>query len=374
MSTPSRGSIAISARRSAAGRSWLYCIQAGALEPRPFLLLSSTRAPKEADREGSVMIEVSISVEGQTGLTWSIWKRWVAMAEANGYSGLYLSDHFTMPDPPDEASLECIVSLAYLADHTSRVRFGPLVAPLSFRDPVMLARQAAALDDLSDGRMVLGVGTGWIEREHMLFGYELGDLGARFARLEEGLEVVTRLLQSDEPVSYEGQFFTLREAVLLPRPQREGGPRILIGGRGSERTPQLAARFADVWNGIFMGPDTFRERSAALDVLLSKHERRPHDVKRTLASLCFFGHTEDALEQRVQLARESDEDLASLPLEEALEALRTGWGAIAGSPEVAIEQIRSYEQAGVEELMLEWFDLDDIESAEAFATDVLLRL
>ena len=249
------------------------------------------------------MIEVSISVEGQTGLTWSIWKRWVAMAEANGYSGLYRSDHFTMPDPLDEASLECIVSLAYLADHTSRVRFGPLVAPLSFRDPVMLARQAAALDDLSDGRMVLGVGTGWIEREHMLFGYELGDLGARFARLEEGLEVVTRLLQSDEPVSYEGQFFTLREAVLLPRPQREGGPRILIGGSGSERTPQLAARFADVWNGIFMGPDTFRERSAALDVLLSKHERQPNEVKRTLAALCFFGHTEDALFRRVQSER-----------------------------------------------------------------------
>jgi alkanesulfonate monooxygenase SsuD/methylene tetrahydromethanopterin reductase-like flavin-dependent oxidoreductase (luciferase family) len=68
------------------------------------------------------MIEVSISVEGQTGLTWSLWKRWVTMAEANGYSGLYRSDHFTMPDPPDQASLECIVSLAYLADHTSRVR------------------------------------------------------------------------------------------------------------------------------------------------------------------------------------------------------------------------------------------------------------
>jgi F420-dependent oxidoreductase-like protein len=320
------------------------------------------------------MIEVSISVEGQTGLTWSIWKRWVAMAEANGYSGLYRSDHFTMPDPPDEASLECIVSLAYLADHTSRVRFGPLVAPLSFRDPVMLARQAAALDDLSDGRMVLGVGTGWIEREHMLFGYELGDLGARFARLEEGLEVVTRLLQSDEPVSYEGQFFTLREAVLLPRPQREGGPRILIGGSGSERTPQLAARFADVWNGIFMGPDTFRERSAALDVLLSKHGRQPNEVKRTLAALCFFGHTEDALFRRVQRAREWDEELAPLSLEEALETLRTEWGAIAGPPEVVIEQIHAYEQAGVEELMLEWFDLDDIESAEAFATDVLLHL
>jgi len=320
------------------------------------------------------MIEVSISVEGQTGLTWPLWRRWVAMAEARGFSGLYRSDHFTMPDPPDEDSLECIVSLAYLADHTHRVRFGPLVAPLSFRDPVMLARQAVALDDLSGGRMVLGVGTGWIEREHSLFGYELGDLQARFARLEEGLEVVTRLLKSDEAVSYEGQFYKLREAVLLPRPQREGGPPILIGGSGSERTPELAARFAGVWNGIFMGPDTFRERSAALDVLLSNHGRQPHDVKRTLASLCFFGRTEDALERRVQLAREWDDDLASLPLEEALETLRTGWGAIAGSAEVAIEQIRAYEQAGVEELMLEWLDANDVEGAEAFAKDVLSRL
>jgi F420-dependent oxidoreductase-like protein len=249
------------------------------------------------------MIEVSISVEGQTGLTWPLWKRWVAMAEARGFSGLYRSDHFTMPEPPDEDSLECIVSLAYLADHSSRVRFGPLVAPLSFRDPVMLARQAAALDDLSNGRMVLGLGTGWIEREHSLFGYELGDPQARFARLEEGLEVVTRLLQSDEPVSFEGQFYRLREAVLLPRPQRNGGPQILIGGSGAQRTPELAARFADIWNGIFMGPDTFRERSTALDVLLSKHGRQPHDVKRTVAALCFFGHTEDALARRVQSER-----------------------------------------------------------------------
>ena len=80
-----------------------------------------------------------------------------------------------MPDPPDEDSLECMVSLAYLADHSSRVRFGPLVAPLSFRDPVMSGSSSAGADDLSGGRMILGIGTGWIEREHTLFGYELGD-------------------------------------------------------------------------------------------------------------------------------------------------------------------------------------------------------
>jgi alkanesulfonate monooxygenase SsuD/methylene tetrahydromethanopterin reductase-like flavin-dependent oxidoreductase (luciferase family) len=96
-------------------------------------------------------------------------------------------------------------------------------------------------------------------------------------------------------------------------------------------------------------------------------------VKRTVAAICFFGHTEEALVRRVRRVQEWDEELALLSLEEALETLRTEWGAIAGPPEVVIEQIHAYEQAGVEELMLEWFELDDIESAEAFATNVLLR-
>src|SRR5258707_7098519 len=112
------------------------------------------------------------------------------------------------------------------------MHFGSLVAPLSMRDPVMLARQAAALDDLSHGRMVLGVGAGWNEREHAMFGYPLGDNATRFARLEEGLEVITRLLHTDERVSHNGRFYHLSEAMLLPRPARPGGPRLLIGCSG----------------------------------------------------------------------------------------------------------------------------------------------
>ena len=101
-----------------------------------------------------------------------------------------------------------IVALTYLAEQTQRIRFGPLVAPLSFRHPTLLVRQAAALDDLSGGRIILGVGTGWEEREHELFGFDLGDVPTRLARLEEGLEVITQLLRSDEPVTYEGRFFS----------------------------------------------------------------------------------------------------------------------------------------------------------------------
>jgi alkanesulfonate monooxygenase SsuD/methylene tetrahydromethanopterin reductase-like flavin-dependent oxidoreductase (luciferase family) len=178
------------------------------------------------------MVAVSISVEGMFGLTWPLWKRISAQVEELGFDGLFRSDHFTLPVPVDLDSLELIVSLSYVAEHTDRVHFGSLVAPLSFRDPVMLARQSLAIYDLSGGRMVLGVGAGWEEREHTMFGYELGDIRMRFGRFAEGLEVVARLLRSDDPVSYSGKFFQLEEAILLPKPQNPGGPPIMAAVAG----------------------------------------------------------------------------------------------------------------------------------------------
>src|SRR5712692_406002 len=228
------------------------------------------------------MIEISISSEAQFGMTWPKWQQMVAAVETLGFAGLFRADHFTIySQPPDDDALELIVSLTYLADHSRRLHFGSLVAPLSMRDPVMLARQAAALDDLSHGRMVLGVGAGWNEREHAMFGYPLGDKPTRFARLEEGLEVITRLLRSDEPVSHAGRFFHLDKARLLPRPERAGGPRLLIGGSGLKRTLPLVARYADIWNGDLLSPEAFRERSLVLDDLLRAAGRQPQDVKRT---------------------------------------------------------------------------------------------
>ena len=218
------------------------------------------------------MMEVSAQIEG-VGLTWDRWKRMVPELEQLGFAGIYRSDH--LASPPDGSIvidwLELVVSLAYLADRTERVRFGSLVAPLSFRDPAMLARQAAALDDLSGGRMVPGVGTGWVDGEHRMCGYELGDMTTRFASLEEGLEVITRLLRSDEPVSYEGRFYRLRDARLLPRPQRPGGPPIMIGGKVPLRTLPLVARYAEIWNSSAHSPDELLECSALLEVLLHSH-------------------------------------------------------------------------------------------------------
>ena len=316
------------------------------------------------------MVALSVMIEAQDGLTWPRWKRLVAEVEKLGFAGLFRSDHFTNAEPPDKDSLEMVVSLTYLADHTQHIHFGPLVAPLSFRHPTLLARQAAALDDLSGGRMILGVGAGWQEREHRLFGHDLGDVSTRMARLEEGLAVITRLLHSDDPVTFEGRFFQLRGAILLPRPQRPGGPPILIGGNGFKRTLPLVARYANIWNGTFLTPEDFQKRSQALDELLRAVGRKPEDVRRTMMLTLFFGRDMEELDRRLHW-RHNQPELANKPLNAVIEMLSARGRTLVGTPDMLVKQIHTYANAGVEELMLQWFDQDDIKGLQAFAASVL---
>ncbi|HEY7781396.1 MAG TPA: TIGR03560 family F420-dependent LLM class oxidoreductase [Ktedonobacterales bacterium] len=318
------------------------------------------------------MVALSLMIEGQNGLTWDHWKDLVAAAEDLGFAGLFRSDHFTNARPPDKPSLEMVTSLTYLAARTRRIHFGPLVAPFSFRDPTILARQAAALDDLSGGRMILGVGAGWQEREHTLFGHDLGDIPTRMSRMEEGLEVVTRLLKSDDPVTYAGNYYHLRGATLLPRPSRPGGPPVLIGGNGPRRTLPLVARFADIWNAVFIGPDEFRERSAALDALLGASGRASTSVRRTAMINLAFARDEDELARRLSW-RERDADLAALSLDAACDHLLATGRSIAGTADRVVAGIHAFAHAGADELMLQWLDLDDIAGLEAFATTVMLK-
>ncbi len=313
-------------------------------------------------------IAVSLMIEGQNGLTWPRWRRLVAETEQLGFAGLFRSDHFTNGQGPLLAALESVVSLSYLADQTQRIHFGPLVAPLSFRDPTLLASQALALDDLSGGRMILGVGAGWQAREHAMFGHDLGDVPTRMARLEEGLEVVTRLLRSDEPTSYHGRFYQLQDAMLLPRPQRRGGPPLLIGGNGVRRTLPLVARYADIWNAVAVTPDEFRTLCAQLDDLLRAVGRSPEAVRRTLMNNIVFAADREDLAAKLTV---SDSGSA---LEEAVASVRASRKNIVGTPEMVREQIAAYAEAGVEELMLQWLDLDDIAGLRALAQTVLPTL
>jgi F420-dependent oxidoreductase-like protein len=320
------------------------------------------------------MIELSIQVEGHLGLTWAHWKRLVAEVDGWGFAGLFRCDHFNSPSEGNLPALEPIVSLTYLADHSKRVHFGTLVAPLSFRDPVMLARQAAALDDLSGGRMILGVGAGWMESEHTMFGYDLGDVPTRLIRLEEGLEVITRLLRDDEPVTFSGRFYQLREAMFRPRPDRPGGPPILVGGSGPRRVLPLVARYADVWNANGLSPEAYRERSTRLDELLRAAGREPRDVRRTLQIGLFCGRNPAELEERIAVMRRLSPEVADTPLDVLAEEMRSRGSAIVGTPDEVVEQLRGYEQAGVQEVMGQYLNMDDFEGLQILAEEVVPRL
>ena len=320
------------------------------------------------------MVAISMMVEGQDGVDWPLWQQLAAEVDSLGFAGLFRSDHFTNPAPPDKDSLELVVSLAYLATASRHIHFGPLVAPVSFRDPIMFARQAAALDDLSGGRMVLGLGTGWDPREHGLFGYALGDIPTRVARLEEALAVSRQLLHGDEPVTYEGRFYNLRNAALLPRPRRPGGPPILVGGNGPKRTLPLAARYADIWNGVGLSVEDFRQRCAQLDDLLRAEGRQPGALRRTVARGVVFGLSEDEVNRKLNADPPGDDaEWTGKSFAEKLPALSGNWGALAGTPDMIAEQIKAYGAAGADEMML-WLDPRNVDELRAFAREVLPRL
>lgn len=321
------------------------------------------------------MTAISISLSGVTGVDWPRWQRLASEVEALGFAGLYRYDHFAAPYPmgrSENDNLDLTASLTWLASHTKRIRFGPLVAPFSIREPHLLVRQATAIDDLSGGRFVLGVGAGWMEREHTMFGYELGDIRTRMDRFEEGLAVITGLLRSPEPFSFEGRFFQMREATIMPRPQRPHGPPILVGGKGPKRALPLVARYADIWNVDFMAVDLLRERSALLDQLLIKEGRQSGDVKRTAAVRVFCGRDEAELEQRLNGLRPYVPAWADLSPEALLEKVRqTFGGSIIGTPEDVVTQLRAYTDLGLDELMLHWTVAGDIEGLRLLAEYVL---
>ncbi len=320
------------------------------------------------------MTELSIMIEGQDGVNWATWKMLVQEVEALGFPGLFRSDHYTNPHPPDKDSLEMVVSLAYLAGNTERVHFGPLVSPLSFREPTMLARQAAAIDDLSGGRMLLGMGAGWQEREHETFGHPLGDMQTRMDRFEEGVQVVSLLLNSDEPVSFSGRYFILRDALLMPRPLRKGGPPILIGGSGRKRTLPLVARYAGQWNCVAPSPAEFRDMSTYLDGLVAQEGRKAAEVKRSVMTIAIFGRTREELGRRMEKPPFNSPAVADKALDEKIAFWRDERHALVGNGEEIAAQVAEYVAAGAEEVMTQWFHLDDIEGLRQYAGDVLPRV
>lgn len=304
------------------------------------------------------MVQIGLMFEGQNGLTWTRWQRLLEAAEEYGFAFVFRSDHFTNAQPPDRDSLELWTSLTYAADRTARIEFGPLVTPVTFRHPAMTARIAAAVDDLSGGRLVLGIGAGWQEREHAIFGVPFPPASTRLAMLEEYLQVVRLLLRSDEPVSFSGTHYRLEHATLLPRPMRQGGPPILVGGNGERRTLPLAARYADEWNAVFVGPAELERLEGRMDALLEAVDRPASAVRRSVMVGTSLARSQADVRSRLEERGKT--------LDETVNA-----GVVLGTPELWVRQIQAYVDAGAERVMLQWLDWDDLEGIAIVAREVL---
>ena len=303
-------------------------------------------------------------IEGQNGLNWQRWQRIAGTVEDCGFIGLFRSDHYTNANPPDLDSLECWTSLTWLASHTKRIEFGPLVSPVSFRHPTQTARMAAAVDDLSGGRLILGIGAGWQEREHTNYGWDLLTTRERFLRLDEGLSVISSLLNSDTPVNFKGKYFQITDGILLPRPSRPGGPPILVGGNGIRRTLPLVAKYAQEWNSLMIPPAEFLRLNRQLDEYIIGQGRQTNEVRRSMMTGCVIGTDPQQVQQKVHQRTHGARSVADLRQR----------GLVVGTADEIVTQLKELADVGVQRVMLQWLDLDDLAGLEAMAAGILPHL
>ncbi len=312
-------------------------------------------------------MRVGIMIEAQEGLTWERWLRLVRAAEDLGYESLCRSDHLTsVIGQSRRPTIDTWTSLSVLAARTRRIRFGPLVSPLTFYHPALLAKMAVALDTLSLGRLDLGLGAGWNEHEHAMFGIPLPPLKERLDRLEAGARYI-RALGAGQPVTLNQPHYTLSGAEAYPLPTH-GRLRIVVGGRGEKRTLRIAAEFADEWNMTRLDIPDFTHKREVLAGHCAAVGRDPDTITRSLMIPMVIGRDRADVGRRIAAARAI---FPTLPADEA------AWRAasfLAGSASDIGQALDEWAAAGMDRVLLQMMDQEDIAALESFARGVLPSL
>lgn len=306
------------------------------------------------------MAELGIMIEGQEDLTW---ERFFRLGEALGFPYLFHSDHLTSLDGfSQRESLALWPSLTALALRTQRIRFGPMVCSMTFRQPAMVAKMAASVSVLSGGRLDLGLGAGWYVGEHQMFGHDFPRYGTRLEMLDEGATVI-KALWSGKPTTFNGNHYRLDAAESYPLPV-ETMPTLIMGGKG-EKTLQMVAKHATEWNCSYVGLDIFREKSARLDTACEAMGRDPASLRRSVMIPFVIGADAAGIQTCINAHRAMFPNLPGDLVE---------WraaGFVGGKPGEVVEQLKAFEAAGAERFMLQHNDLDDLASLELLADEVL---
>ena len=316
------------------------------------------------------MAHLGIMIEGQEGLTWERWRSIADATEQLGYESLWRSDHlFSLFGVITRPGLDTWPSLTYLAAATRRIRFGTLVCPITFRHPAMLAREAAAVDALSGGRLELGVGAGWHDREHQAFGIPYPRVGERIRRLDEGIRVI-RALWGAEPATFEGRFYRLDGAAGWPKSVQRSGIPLIVGGKGT-RLLGVVARHADEWNcGGGQPPETVRRLTGVLEEACRAIGRDPRVIRRSWMGGFLVGEDGAALERRARKLQEYVPPRAATPAAKLPDELRrAGW--LVGTPEEIIGQMRLLIAEGIGRFNLQFYDQEDLDALRIIAEQVM---
>jgi F420-dependent oxidoreductase-like protein len=301
-------------------------------------------------------MRVCLMIEGQEGVTWDDWVRLARLAEEHGLEGLFRSDHYTAIIRPDAAAHDAWATLAGLAAVTERIRLGTMVSPATFRHPSVLARMAVTVDHISGGRVDVGMGSGWYEREHVAHGFPFLDGKLRFALFAEQVEIVVRSW-TEERFDHDGASYTLRDQQALPRPVQEPHPPLVLGGTVKTRFAALAARYATEVNTLGAPIGELRERRTALERACEELGRDPETLGYSVMTACFVGETEADVHDRLARflsVRGDDADSAALAAER-----RDRW--LVGTVDEVAERIASLRDIGVTRVFLQHLNHGDDE-------------
>jgi F420-dependent oxidoreductase-like protein len=305
-------------------------------------------------------MDFRVFVEPQQGATYGDQLAVARTAESAGYSAFFRSDHYLamagdgLPGPTDSW-----VTLGGIARETSTIRLGTMVTSATFRHPGVLAISVAQVDEMSGGRVDLGIGAGWFEAEHDAYAIPFPPLGERFDRLGEQLDILTGLWGTPvgETFDYSGRHYSVKKSPALPKPTQTPHPPIIIGGGGPKRTPALTAKYASEFNIPFVDLDTLVTQYGRVAAALSDAGRAPDSLTYSAAFVVCAGRDDATVTKRAAaIGREVDELRENSPL--------------VGTPAEIADKLAPFVDAGVQRVYLQVLDMSDLDHVEFFASEV----
>ncbi|MGA8116734.1 MAG: LLM class F420-dependent oxidoreductase [Actinocatenispora sp.] len=306
-------------------------------------------------------MQLRIFTEPQQGASYEQLLRAARRAEECGFDAFFRSDHYLkMGDVTGEPGpTDAWVTLAGLARDTRRIRLGTLMSAATFRHPGPLAIEVAQVDQMSDGRVELGIGSGWYAAEHSAYGIPFPELGERFDRYSEQLAIVTGLWETpaDGTFSFEGRYYQLADAPGLVRTVQQPRPPVIIGGSGKRRTPRLAARYADEYNAAFERSEPSAALFDGVRRACEEIDRDPAEMKFSVAQVVCCGSDDRQLRRRADAI---GRDLAELRE-----------NGLAGTPAELVERIGDFVEIGTDRVYLQMLDLSDLDQLDLVAAEVL---